>query len=131
MYAYVQTPVLGTGFTLDGSGYRRDTKLPAYIREAQEHRAKAKRRARRGTAILLIPDAPIIAAGTGIGGLIGGVPGAAVGTRVGAGVSVTLNVVGVSYLASGAYHGRRARRVQRRGANRSGRAVRRDARRRK
>ena len=129
MYAVQHHSALGSGFTLDGSGYRRDTE-PGYIKEARAHRQKGRRRAATGTAILLIPDYPIIAAGTAIGAAIGGAPGASMGTKIGGAIVTATTIVGVGYLGSGLYHKRKARRIERRGSSRSARAVRRDARRR-
>ena len=129
MNAVVHHSALGSGFTLDGSGYRRDVE-PGYIKEARMHRQKGRRRTRTGFAVLMIPDYPIIAAGAAIGGAVGGVAGAGVGSRIGSAVVVGTTLVGVGYLGSGYYHKRKARRITRRGTNRSVRSVRRDARRR-
>jgi hypothetical protein len=129
MYGVVHHSALGSGFTLDGSGYRRDLE-PGYIKEARVHRQKGRTRTAVGLGILLIPDYPIIAAGTVIGGAIGGVPGAGIGTKVGTAIVIGTTLVGVGYLGSGYYHRRKARRIERRGSNRSARFVRRDARRR-
>lgn len=121
---------LGSGYTLDGSGYRRDTE-PGYVKEARAHKAKGRKHAKRGAAIVALnPEGAYIVAGVAIGGAIGGPPGAAVGTRVGATVGFGVTLVGVGYLVSGAYHYRAARRTQRRGARQAQRAVRRDVRRR-
>lgn len=129
MNAVVHHSALGSGFTLDGSGYRRDIE-PGYIKEARAHRQKGRRRYATGTAILLIPDYPIIAAGAAIGGAIGGVAGASVGSKIGSTIVAGTTLVGVGYLGSGYYHTRKARRIERRGSSRSARAVRRDARKR-
>lgn len=129
MYGVVHHSALGSGFTLDGTGYRRDTE-PGYIKEARMHRQKGRKRAATGFAILMIPDYPIIAAGAAIGGAIGGVAGAGVGSRIGSAIVAGTTLVGVGYMGSGYYHTRKARRIERRGSSRSARAVRRDARRR-
>jgi uncharacterized protein YcfJ len=94
------------------------------------HRQKGRQRTRSGFAILMIPDYPIIVAGTAIGGAIGGVAGAGVGGRIGSAVVVGTTIVGVGLMGSGLYHKRKARRIERRGSNQSARQVRRDARRR-
>ncbi len=130
MYAVANTFALGSGYGLDGSGYRRMDD-PQYIKDAREHRRKGRQRTKTGAVIVVAnPDAAYAAAGAIIGGVIGGPAGAATGSRVGAVVGVSVTLVGVGYLGSGVYHTRKARRIERRGSKRSARAVRRDARRR-
>lgn len=130
MYAVANTFALGSGYGLDGSGYRRMDD-PQYIKDAREHRRKGRRRTKTGALIVVAnPDAAYAVAGGIIGGVIAGPAGAATGTKVGGAVGIGVTLVGVGYLGSGLYHQRKARRITRRGSNRSARRVRRDARRR-